>query len=76
MSEPVMAYRGICEHGKVRAVSVDRPDLKKYTAKDVAEWVKYGLKIDRVTVEEARKSDWNCEPCDAKRPLSNSKEPQ
>lgn len=63
----VYAYRGICEHGKVRVMIVDRPELAKLAAKEVALCIRRGLTVDRVTVEAARKSDMDCPQCDEKR---------
>lgn len=62
----VMAYRAVCEHGKTRALVVDEPEVMKDCAKDIAAWLKDGLHLERVTVEEARQSDMRCEPCDLK----------
>lgn len=65
MSE-VFTYRGICEHGKVRVMIVDDPQWASNTASEVAKCIRRGLSIDRVTVEEARKSDMKCPACDEK----------
>lgn len=62
-----MTYRGICPHGKVRFMAVDEPDVMRAHANDIAAMLKAGFTIDRVTGEEARKSDMNCEPCDLAR---------
>ena len=61
----VYAYRGICKHGKVRLMTVDKPEYAKDVAKDIADCIRHGLTVDRVTVEEARKSDMICPECDA-----------
>lgn len=63
----VYAYRGICEHGKVRVIIADRPEWARDTAKEVALCIRRGLTIDRVTVEDARKSEMNCPQCNEKR---------
>ena len=65
MAEEVMTYRGICQHGKVRFMAVDEPDMAKENAHEVAKLIRAGFTIDRVTVEVARKSDMKCEACDA-----------
>lgn len=65
--DQVFTYRGICEHGKVRMMIVDCPELKKEIAKELSLCIRRGLTVDRVTVEEARKSDLLCSPCDKKR---------
>lgn len=75
MTEQVMAYRAVCEHGKTRALVVDEPDVMNDCAKDIAAWLKAGLHLERVTIEVARKSDMHCEPCDLKfRPKRKAKE--
>jgi hypothetical protein len=64
----LMTIRGICPHGKVRFMAVDEPGLIDAEIKrEIGAMVAAGFTIDRVTVEEARKSDLNCEPCDAER---------
>jgi hypothetical protein len=40
--------------GCVVAVTVDKPELRKYVASDVARWMRDGLIVERTTVEEAR----------------------
>jgi hypothetical protein len=73
----VYAYRAVCEHGKTRALVVDEPAVMKDCAKDIAEWLKDGLRLERVMVEEARKSEMHCDPCDEKcRPRKKRKEPE
>lgn len=66
------AYRGICEHGKVRVLMADDPEDRKRTARTVSKLIRDGLTVDRVTVEEARKSDMACEVCRAKRKAGKS----
>jgi hypothetical protein len=63
-SKQVYAYRAVCQHGKTRALVVDEPQVMQDSAKDIALWLKDGLHLERVTIEEARKSDLDCEPCD------------
>lgn len=36
------------------AVTVDMPERRNETARDVAKWMRQGATIDRVTVEQAR----------------------
>ncbi len=36
------------------AVTVDLPDHKKITAKEVADWIRRGATVERVTIEAAR----------------------
>lgn len=61
----VFAYRGLCKHGKVRVMIVDSAEWVKETAREVADCIARGLTVDRVTVEEARKSDMDCPECEA-----------
>jgi len=46
-----MAYIGI-EDGRVRAICRDDPGYEKSTAKMVANWIKEGRTVERVTVTE------------------------
>ena len=59
MSDETPCYIGINAKGQCRAACVDDNDAsqarRKDTAKTIAEWIKSGLTIERVTVEEARK---------------------
>lgn len=64
----VMTIRGICPHGKVRFMAVDEPAIvTAKVRKEIGRMVAAGFTIDRVTVEESRKSDMHCEPCDSLR---------
>ena len=66
--KPLMTIRGICPHGKVRFMAVDEPKVIDAKVKrDIGKMVAAGFTMDRVTVEEARKSDMNCAECDAGR---------
>lgn len=61
------AYVGrhpICRH--MRAVVVDDPAYAKDTANDVAEFIRHGLIVERVTAEEVRQhfAADGCEICD------------
>lgn len=61
----VMTVRGICPHGKVRFMAVDSPEIiDAKVRRDIGQMVAAGFTIDRVTVEEARKSDMHCDACD------------
>ena len=64
MSEQVYAYRALCGHGKVRFMAVDRPDVMRDCAEEIADMLRHGLRLERVTVEEARRSDMHCDECD------------
>ena len=55
MSDETPCYIGINKEGKCRAAAVDNPEHAKDVAKTVADWIKHGLTVERVTVEEARK---------------------
>ena len=46
------------------AAAVDKPEHRKDTAKHVAQWVRSGLTIERVPVDDARKALKKCEHYD------------
>lgn len=56
MSEDkTMAYAGYCSVcGTLRAVTVDRPEYAKHVAADVADFIRGGLRVERVTCESVR----------------------
>jgi hypothetical protein len=66
MPEQVYAFVGRCEHGKVRAIAVDLPNYKRLTDRDVANFVRNGLTVERVTVEDARRLSIVCYQCQRK----------
>lgn len=72
-TEEVMTYRAFCEHGKVRALMTDpltgshSPAYADDAYRELRKWNKWAAKVDRVNVEEARKSDMACDVCDAPR---------
>ena len=49
-----MCYIGVKECGCVVAACVDNPKHKKDIAKNVGDWVKDGLTIERISVEDTR----------------------
>lgn len=55
MSDDTPCYIGINKEGKCRAAAVDNPEHVKDTAKTVADWIKHGMTVERVTVAEARR---------------------
>lgn len=62
------AWRGFCQHGKVLELMCDAgpkdpPDLRKYVRAEKQKMIRWAHKIDRVPVEEARKSDMFCDIC-------------
>lgn len=58
----MMSYIGKCKDcGNVVAAVVDEPGREKETAKDVAEFIKDGLLIERVSAEYVRKNFSYCE---------------
>lgn len=59
MSEP-MAYVGKKPCGCIVAFVVDDPKYPKDTAKSVAEFIRSGYAVERVTVEESRKIVSRC----------------
>lgn len=52
------AYIGRDEHGCLVAARVDMGDEE--TGEDVAEFIKDGLTIERVTCDYVRAADWGC----------------
>lgn len=56
-----MAYAGRDTCGCVVAVTVDEPKRREHVAATVAEWIRDGLAIERVTIEEARQLFTICE---------------
>lgn len=61
MSDQVYAYVGKCAScGAVRFAAVDRPEDKRQVARDVAEAIRDGFVVERVTVEAARAMPWAC----------------
>jgi hypothetical protein len=80
LKAPVMTFRGLCEHGKVRCMMVepqpgDSPEWIKDFKKEKAKMARWAHTIDYVTVEEARKSDMNCATCDAKKRIAKLSAP-
>jgi hypothetical protein len=54
MSDMTPCYIGINKAGECRAACVDDPEFSADTAQTVAEWIKRGMIVERVTVGEAR----------------------
>lgn len=50
------AYMGRETCGCVTCVTVDNPEYKKYVAKDLSDWIRQGLSVERVPIEEARQA--------------------
>lgn len=59
------AYVGRAPCGCVQLLMVDMPDFRKDTAKSVAEAIREGLSIERITIEESRRLakeiTWDCQ---------------
>ena len=73
----VMTVRGICPHGKVRFMAVDEPEVIDAKVKrEIGDMVAAGYTIDRVTVEEARKSDMHCDTCDDRKARKKPRQQQ
>jgi hypothetical protein len=54
ISRPTHDYVARDEHGCLIGLCSDIPEIKRETAKEVAEWIREGLNVTRVTVEEVR----------------------
>lgn len=65
MSHPngTFAYIGTKPCGHTVAAFVDRPEYAKEIAKEIPKWIRSGMKVDRVPVEDARTMLHFCE-CD------------
>ncbi len=61
-----MSYVAIHSCGRIVAATVDRQEDAKTVAREVARWVRLGDKVNRMSVEKARRSDW-CECWDSKK---------
>jgi hypothetical protein len=60
MSTDRFAYVGITACGCMVCASVEDPRWKRETAKDVAAWLRDGLRVERVPVERVRQE---CHAC-------------
>lgn len=60
MTDNTYAYVGIKDCGCIVAAAVDVKAHSKDVAKSVADFIKDGLKVERVTVEEAREKLRRC----------------
>jgi hypothetical protein len=49
-----MAYISRCVCGGINFACVDKPDLAKETAKDIAGLIREGRAVERVSLDEAR----------------------
>lgn len=56
-----MAYVGIKPCGCMVAARVDNSKHKKEVAKDISDFVKQGLRVERITVNRVRKELKKCE---------------
>jgi len=54
------AYIALRPCGCIVGAIVDRPELWEDCAKDVAEWIRAGLRIERRICEEVRTTPWKC----------------
>lgn len=58
---PKMAYIGRKECGCVVCAYVDDPERRKDTAKEVSNWIKWGLTVEHVTIDYANEHfTWEC----------------
>jgi len=58
--EEHMAYIARRDCGCIVAATVDTPDHKRETAKDVASWVREGLDVSRVACQYVRDNMRSC----------------
>lgn len=52
MTPTTHAYIGINQIGSVRAIVFDDPGCEDSTAEIVAEWIRNGKKVERVTIQD------------------------
>lgn len=64
--DKAMCYIGRSSCGCVVAVAVDEPKYQKDNAKEIGNWIRNGLTVERMSVVEARKT-FGC-PHRAKKP--------
>lgn len=60
MTEIIWAYAAFKACGCMVAATVDRPELRKATARGIAQWIRRGLTVERVDVERVRKELLRC----------------
>ena len=60
-----MAYVGRCECGHIVAAAMDEPAYRKDNAMEIARWMRSGLTIERMDVDEVRTYLHSC-TCPAK----------
>jgi len=61
MNDTTHAYLGLKDCGCAVAAVVDEKNHQKDVAKSVANFIKDGLRIERVTIEEARETLHSCD---------------
>ena len=61
-----VAFKKACGH--MVAAAVDKPEYAKENAKEVSNWIRSGLRIERVTVERVRTELHGCD-CDEQKSL-------
>lgn len=64
MASEQMAYVARCACGAVVAAVIDDPNYRRDTAREVAAWIRGGLVVERMTVDEAREQ-WRPCTCEA-----------
>ncbi len=60
MAEENMCYIGRKSCGCIELAVVDNPEHKEKTAKEIAKAIKWGLKIERVSVQYVRDNMRHC----------------
>ncbi len=57
------AYIALRECGCIVGAIVDEPEHRAEVAKDVAEFIRAGYRIERRACEEVRTLPWKCDAC-------------
>jgi hypothetical protein len=69
MADEFMSYIGRCKCGEIIAATVDDPRHKKDTIREINDWLRDGLDIERVTTDYVREHFGRCKCGDNQLPL-------
>lgn len=53
-----MAYVAFHSCGRICAVTIERPETRPHVARDVASWIRRGERVERMSVAEAKATNW------------------